>query len=294
MTKEEQTDFEASFDSTDLEELTARVKRILDIRDRKYGFPSKTYPKCFVGSEAVVQLVEAGIAGDEEDAVQIGNMLLNAGVFHHVLDAHSFKNEDLFYRFMSDEDHGSVAVKHDGSAVSWSDFIAPLTSGEDKILRLQPDIPGRDPDLASFEQVDLEACGISPLDEHNTELLDFLHPKQWMDPTPKPSYNLVVIGAGAGGLVSAAGAAGIGARVALIESHLLGGDCLTVGCVPSKALLRCAKAAAAVRNASTFGVNVSGDVSVEVGSPPALTVTSSGRSPRGGRRRPCATQPSLV
>ena len=86
-----------------------------------------------------------------------------------------------------------------------------------------------------------------------------------MDPTPKPSYNLVVIGAGAGGLVSAAGAAGIGARVALIESHLLGGDCLTAGCVPSKALLRCAKAAAAVRNASAYGVKVNGDVSVDFG-----------------------------
>jgi pyruvate/2-oxoglutarate dehydrogenase complex dihydrolipoamide dehydrogenase (E3) component len=192
-------------------------------------------------------------------------MMLNAGVFHHVLDAHSFKNEDLFYRFMSDEDHGSVARKPDGSAVSWSDFIAPLTSGEDKILALQPDIPERDQDLASFEQVDLEACGISPLDEHNTAFLDFLHPKQWVDPTPKPSYNLIVIGAGAGGLVSAAGAAGIGARVALIESHLLGGDCLTVGCVPSKALLRCAKVAAAVRNAAEFGVKVKGDVSVDFG-----------------------------
>ncbi len=62
MTKEEHMDVEASFDNTDLEELTARVKRVLDIRDRKYGFPSKTYPKCFVGSEAVAQLVEEGIA----------------------------------------------------------------------------------------------------------------------------------------------------------------------------------------------------------------------------------------
>jgi hypothetical protein len=122
-------------------------------------------------------------------------------------------------------------------------------------LTLQPAIPERDPDLATFAQVDLEACGISPLDTHNAELLDHLHPKQWVDPTPKSSYNLVVIGAGAGGLVSAAGAAGVGARVALIESHLLGGDCFNVGCVPSKALLRCAKAAAAVRNASVFGVN---------------------------------------
>lgn len=86
-----------------------------------------------------------------------------------------------------------------------------------------------------------------------------------MDPKTKPSYNLVVIGAGAGGLVSAAAAAGIGARVALIDSHLLGGDCLTVGCVPSKLLLRCAKAAAAVRNAAEFGVNISGDITVDFG-----------------------------
>jgi pyruvate/2-oxoglutarate dehydrogenase complex dihydrolipoamide dehydrogenase (E3) component len=265
MTNENQNDNQASFDNTDIEELTARVKRVLDIRDRKYGFPSKTYPKCFVGSEAVAQIVQEGIAGDEDDAVRIGNMLLNEGVFHHVLDSHPFANENLFYRFVSDEDHGTVGRKPDGSTVSWADFIAPLTSGKDKILTLQAEIPERDPDLASFARVDLEACGISPLDKHNTEFLDLLHPKGWVNPTPKPSYNLVVIGAGAGGLVSAAGAAGVGARVALIESHLLGGDCLTVGCVPSKALLRCAKAAAAVRHASEFGVKVNGEVSVDFG-----------------------------
>ena len=56
-------------------------------------------------------------------------------------------------------------------------------------------------------------------------------------------YNLVVIGAGSGGLVTAAGSAGVGARVALIEDHLMGGDCLNYGCVPSKALIRCARAA---------------------------------------------------
>jgi pyruvate/2-oxoglutarate dehydrogenase complex dihydrolipoamide dehydrogenase (E3) component len=256
---------EASFDNKDLEELTVRLKRVLDIRDRKYGFPSKTYRKCFVGSEAVAQLIKEGIAVDEEDAVRIGNMLLNAGSIHHVLDAHPFKNEELFYRFLSDEDHGSVTRKPDGSAVSWADFITPLTSAADKILTFQPEIPEHDLNLASFEQVELEACGVSPLDENNTRFLDLLHPKEWVDPKPKPSYNLVVIGGGAGGLVSAAGAAGVGARVALIESHLLGGDCLTVGCVPSKALLRCAKAAAAVRNAAEFGVRVGGDVSVDFG-----------------------------
>ena len=62
-----------------------------------------------------------------------------------------------------------------------------------------------------------------------------------------------------------AGAAGVGARVALIESHLLGGDCLNVGCVPSKALLRCAKAAAAVRDAGQFGVRIEGEISVDFG-----------------------------
>jgi pyruvate/2-oxoglutarate dehydrogenase complex dihydrolipoamide dehydrogenase (E3) component len=265
MTDEKQPDVEASFDDNDLEALTARLKQVFNIRDRKYGFPSKTYPKCFVGREAVAQLVEEGIASDEEDAVRIGNMLLNAGVIHHVLDAHAFKNENLFYRFLSDEDHGTAARRPDGSTVSWADFVAPLTSAEDKTMILQPEIPERDPNLAEFEQVDLEACGVSPLDEHNTKMLDLLHPKAWVDPTPKPTYNLVVVGAGAGGLVSAAGAAGVGARVALIESHLLGGDCLTVGCVPSKLLLRCGKAAAAVRNAAEFGVKVSGEISVDFG-----------------------------
>ncbi len=265
MTEEERMDIEASFESADLEELAARMKRVLDIQDRQYGIPAKTYPKCFVGSEAVSQFVKEGIATDEEDAVRIGNMMLSAGLFHHVLDAHPFKNEKLFYRFLSDEDHGTVSRKPDGSAVSWSDFIAPLTTAKHQILALQPKIPERDPDLASFFQVDLEAVGTSPLDEHNIKYLDLLHPKAWVNPKPKPSYNLVVIGAGAGGLVSAAGAAGVGARVALIESHLLGGDCLTVGCVPSKALLRCAKAAAAVRNAAEFGVNVTGDISVDFG-----------------------------
>lgn len=57
MAKEEYKDVEASFDSTDLEELATRVKRVLDIRDRKHGFPPKTYMKCFVGNEAVKKLV---------------------------------------------------------------------------------------------------------------------------------------------------------------------------------------------------------------------------------------------
>ncbi len=266
MTKEDLEGAEASFDGGELEDLAERVRRALDIRDRQYGIPSKTYSKCFIGSEAVAKMVEEGIAGDAADAVRIGNMMLNAGVFHHVLDAHPFEDKYLFYRFTVDEDHGKAVRKADGSAVSWADFVAPLASEKDQPFCFQPAVPERDPDLGGFEQADLGASGIAPLDEHNLGLLDNVRPKQWLDPTPKPSYNLVVVGAGSGGLVSAAGAAGVGARVALIESHLLGGDCLNVGCVPSKALLRCAKAAAAVRDAAAFGVKVEGRVSVDFGS----------------------------
>jgi pyruvate/2-oxoglutarate dehydrogenase complex dihydrolipoamide dehydrogenase (E3) component len=67
-------------------------------------------------------------------------------------------------------------------------------------------------------------------------------------------YDLVVIGGGTAGLVTAMGAAGLGARVALIERALLGGDCLNVGCVPSKALLRSARAAREARWGSALGV----------------------------------------
>ncbi len=102
-----------------------------------------------------------------------------------------------------------------------------------------------------------------PLDEHNETLRRHVHPLDWTNPDPRGRYNLVVIGAGTAGLVAAAGAAGLGARVALIERRLMGGDCLNVGCVPSKALIRCARAAADAHCAEDFGVGVLGDVYVD-------------------------------
>ena len=101
-----------------------------------------------------------------------------------------------------------------------------------------------------------EPARIAPEDEHNRRLLANVHPPDWINPEPAPRYNLVVIGGGTAGLVTAAGAAGLGAKVALVERHLLGGDCLNVGCVPSKALLRAARAYADVRDASRYGVEV--------------------------------------
>lgn len=90
---------------------------------------------------------------------------------------------------------------------------------------------------------------VEPLDEHNTQLLENVHPPSWINPEPAARYHLVVIGAGTAGLVSAAGAAGLGARVALIERHLMGGDCLNVGCVPSKGVIRASRAWQETRHA---------------------------------------------
>jgi len=101
------------------------------------------------------------------------------------------------------------------------------------------------------------------MDEYNRALVGQTHPPDWVNPEPAGRYNLVVIGAGTAGLVAAAGAAGLGAKVALIEKHLLGGDCLNYGCVPSKSLIRSARAAADVRSASDLAVNAAGTPSVD-------------------------------
>lgn len=95
---------------------------------------------------------------------------------------------------------------------------------------------------------------ILPHDVHNQTLVGNVHPPDWVNPVPAERYNLVVIGAGTAGLIAAAGAAGLGARVALIERHLLGGDCLNVGCVPSKAVIRASRALYEARNSAAFGV----------------------------------------
>jgi pyruvate/2-oxoglutarate dehydrogenase complex dihydrolipoamide dehydrogenase (E3) component len=90
-----------------------------------------------------------------------------------------------------------------------------------------------------------------------------VRPAEWQNPVPHERYNLVVIGGGPAGLITSIAAAGLGARVALVERDRLGGDCLNVGCVPSKSLLRAAKAAAAIRSARRFGVSADGPPRVE-------------------------------
>jgi dihydrolipoamide dehydrogenase len=89
------------------------------------------------------------------------------------------------------------------------------------------------------------------------KLVDFIKARKALRNYPKPRHfdrNLVVIGAGSGGLVTAYIAAAVKAKVTLIEKHKMGGDCLNTGCVPSKALLRSAKFLSHVNRAREFGI----------------------------------------
>jgi pyruvate/2-oxoglutarate dehydrogenase complex dihydrolipoamide dehydrogenase (E3) component len=85
---------------------------------------------------------------------------------------------------------------------------------------------------------------ILPQDSFNERLLQNVHPTDWVNPTPMERYNIVVVGGGTAGLIAAAVASSLGAKTALIERQFMGGDCLNVGCVPSKGLIRGARAAA--------------------------------------------------
>jgi pyruvate/2-oxoglutarate dehydrogenase complex dihydrolipoamide dehydrogenase (E3) component/uncharacterized membrane protein YdjX (TVP38/TMEM64 family) len=97
--------------------------------------------------------------------------------------------------------------------------------------------------------------GIFPL--LTRKIVDIVKQRRALSHFPKPArydYNLVAIGAGAGGLVSTYIGAAVKARVALIEKHRMGGDCLNTGCVPSKALIRSAQRVRDMREAGEVGI----------------------------------------
>lgn len=257
--------------SDELEELTTHLRANLEIKDRKYLLSS--YKNCFVGSEAVDLMVSAKLSPTRESAVHLGQMLIAANVIQHVTKDHAFKDEKLFYVFAADEpSHGAKAKKSETEDWSWSDFIPGRflsKSADDQKYNLQPQIEELNAEVKFATDADelapAETFGISPLDEHNQKLLDNVHPLKWVPPKPQPKYNMVAIGAGAAGLITAAGTAGLGGKVAIIEEHMFGGDCLNFGCVPSKAILRSARAAYdAIIRGSEFGLGVEGDGKIKV------------------------------
>ena len=146
---------------------------------------------------------------------------------------------------------------------------APDLRGQVATCEKRDTSPGQNGAIYTVGRIEIamtsELVQLQPLDEHNIALQANVHPTDWVNPTPTKPYHLVAIGAGTAGLVTAAAAAGLGARVALIERELVGGDCLNVGCVPSKGIIRSGRIAATVRDAAPFGVNVAGEVTVDFG-----------------------------
>jgi len=102
-----------------------------------------------------------------------------------------------------------------------------------------------------------------PRDELFTKLINNIRPLDWQNPTPAEKYNLLVIGGGSGGLVATVGGSMMGAKVALVEKNIMGGDCLNTGCVPSKAIIRSARAMHDVTTAHEFGVTVPEGVTLD-------------------------------
>jgi pyruvate/2-oxoglutarate dehydrogenase complex dihydrolipoamide dehydrogenase (E3) component len=103
----------------------------------------------------------------------------------------------------------------------------------------------------------------APRDAAERARLANVHPSEWRNPAPAARYDLVVVGGGTAGLVAAHAAVARGAKVALVERHLLGGNCLNIGCVPSKALIRTSRLYAEMRQAERFGAQTPADIRVD-------------------------------
>jgi len=89
----------------ELQLLVVEMRKLNLVKDRTYLL--RKYPKCFVGSEVVIYLLSTPYVSNKEEAVILGQQLMDADLIHHVHDAHTFKDDNLFYRFREDEDNSS-------------------------------------------------------------------------------------------------------------------------------------------------------------------------------------------
>ena len=108
-----------------------------------------------------------------------------------------------------------------------------------------------------------DAYSTAPYDSYERERLGNVRPPQWRNPQPADSYHLVVLGAGTAGLVAAHEVAALGGKVALVERGVLGGNCLNIGCIPSKAIIRTSRLYAEMRNAEQYGAHAPADICVD-------------------------------
>lgn len=186
--------------------------------------------------------------------------MLKDNKFVHIDDENKeFTNSAEFYRFVEhDNKEGNTAPVE-----SWHSLL------EDGQINNQA-VPFKQMDEKFGERSDIFAKNqnthISDMffDAANCDLFDAVRPIKWVDPEVDGAdkYDILVIGGGAGGLVTAAGSKGLGAKVCLIERGFLGGDCLNNGCVPSKAFLKSCNVAHNARTAAKYGVLIEGEIKI--------------------------------
>ena len=166
-------------------------------------------------------------------------------------------------------------MSHESSEAAALDVVKDVLAGKKPIgdvlghLHAGDLTMGLNPNIAiprgDKTPVEVAACSpVAPMDQYNRVLVDETGPHTTRkNPTPSADYDLVVIGAGVAGLLSSIMGKALGKRVAMIERHYLGGDCLNVGCFPSKALIACAKRVHEIKTAGEFGIKVGGPVEVD-------------------------------
>lgn len=143
--------------------------------------------------------------------------------------------------------------------ISVADLMGPIGN----LANLSPDLYIPPGDKSVFPSA--PNSEFYPKDSNNVLLEEHVHPHDYNNPAPSDHYDLVVIGAGVSGLISSIMGAWLGKRVAMIERHAMGGDCLNTGCVPSKAVIACAKAFAHVKDLEKYGISLNGEPSIDFG-----------------------------
>src|SRR5271155_3126813 len=111
--------------------------------------------------------------------------------------------------------------------------------------------------------IDLLSPSALAEDAANRSLLNNVHPEAWVNPRPVGKYNLVILGGGYAGILTAREAVKAGAKVALVERNLLGGVCLNAGCISSKAMIRTSRLYSEMRNAAHYGAQRPDNIHVD-------------------------------
>jgi thioredoxin reductase len=146
-------------------------------------------------------------------------------------------------------------------SVSIDDLMGPLNPRDIENMAQATIPPGQKSYFPKAEESEFY-----PMDDNNKLLKHHVHPENYINPESSNDYDLVAIGAGVSGLISVIIGSWLGKRCALIERHNMGGDCLNIGCVPSKALISCAHAAHNVQKLKNYGIKIpEGKVEIDFG-----------------------------